>query len=206
MYLATTLLTLLLGTAPKPNNTPKRVAYEKTLETRLEGQKGGQEILIYKSRKKLYLYEGNRIIDSAKVSFGWGEYFGDSQKREQGDKKTPEGEYFVTEKHKSENFSYFIGVNYPNLEDAKRGLEEKLITQKQYESIAKANKNKTIPLQNTRLGGAIGIHGLGRDYYTLISGINWTRGCIALSDEDIKRIYGSIRVGSRIKIFAKSIR
>ena len=187
MYLATTLLTLLLGTAPKPNNTPKRVAYEKTLETRLEGQKGGQEILIYKSRKKLYLYEGNRIIDSAKVSFGW-------------------GEYFVTEKHKSENFSYFIGVNYPNLEDAKRGLEEKLITQKQYESIAKANKNKTIPLQNTRLGGAIGIHGLGRDYYTLISGINWTRGCIALSDEDIKRIYGSIRVGSRIKIFAKSIR
>ena len=38
------------------------------------------------------------------------------------------------------------------------------------------------------------------------SEINWTRGCIALSDEDIKRIYRSIGVGSRIKIFAKSIR
>jgi lipoprotein-anchoring transpeptidase ErfK/SrfK len=50
-----------------------------------------------------------------------------------------------------------------------------------------------MPPQNTKLGSEIYIHGCGavRD---------WTEGCIALADEDIKEIFDSIPIGTRVNI------
>jgi murein L,D-transpeptidase YafK len=160
-----------------------------------------RKIRIYKSKRKLYLYNGNVAIDSANCSFGFGEYLHPGPKERSGDKKTPEGKYFVIEKHPSSKFFYFIGISYPNSEDAKRGFKKGLITQKQYSQIATADSNHTIPLQNTSLGGAIGIHGekkLGP--FSIGTQINWTRGCISLSNRDITRIYKLVRIGDEVEI------
>ncbi|MBI3623406.1 L,D-transpeptidase [Candidatus Pacearchaeota archaeon] len=185
------ILTLAL-TSNNPNSNSISSAQDKSNE---------QEIIIYKSRKKLYLYDGNRIIDSAKCAFGWGECFNPAAKEIRVDNRTPEGEYYITEKHPSKKFGYFIGISYPNKEDAKRGLEQKIITQTQYEEISKANQKRATPPQNTALGGTIGIHGeknLG--IISLGTQINWTKGCIALSDEDIKKLYNVANVGTQVKI------
>ena len=160
-----------------------------------------RQIKIYKSKRKLYLFNGNVVTDSAKCSFGFGEYFHPGSKERSGDNKTPEGKYFVTEKHPSSKYFYFIGISYPNSEDAIRGLKKVLITQKQYSQIATAESNHTIPLQNTSLGGTIGIHGekkLGP--FSIGTQINWTRGCISLSNRDIARIYKFVSIGDEVEI------
>jgi hypothetical protein len=45
-----------------------------------------------------------------------------------------------------------LGISYPNIEDATRGLEANLITKTEYDKIVRAIKNKKMPLQNTKLG------------------------------------------------------
>jgi lipoprotein-anchoring transpeptidase ErfK/SrfK len=50
-----------------------------------------------------------------------------------------------------------------------------------------------MPPQNTALGGEIYIHGGG----TLS---DWTGGCVALRDEEMKEIFDSIPVGAKVEI------
>src|SRR3989344_4147868 len=125
-------------------------------QNRSEKKEDQQEILVSKSKGMLYVSNKGTITDSAECSFGFGEYFNPGQKTKRGDKKTPEGEYFVTEKHPSSRYLYFIGISYPNTQDAVRGLEQRLITNPEYAAIVKADTNNTSPPQYTALGGTIG--------------------------------------------------
>jgi len=50
-----------------------------------------------------------------------------------------------------------------------------------------------MPPQNTKLGGEIYIHGGG-------AGTDWTQGCVALADDDIKELFDSIPVGTTVRI------
>ncbi len=84
-------------------------------------------------------------------------------------------------------------MSYPNVEDAGRGLRDNLISQAEYYSITKAIKEKKMPLQNTKLGGEIYIHGDGSES-------DWTKGCIALTNEEIKELLDAIRVGTTVRI------
>ena len=57
------------------------------------------------------------------------------------------------------------------------------------------------PPQNTALGGYIGIHGLGNRDPAIHKKMNWTDGCIALTDEQIEQLAQWIDVGTRVVIF-----
>ncbi|MFN2493306.1 MAG: L,D-transpeptidase family protein [Pyrinomonadaceae bacterium] len=74
-----------------------------------------------------------------------------------------------------------------------RGLRERLITRKQYQTIITANKRKTTPPQNTAPGGLIYIHGNGANG-------DWTWGCVALENEDIRELYDAVSVGTPVTI------
>jgi lipoprotein-anchoring transpeptidase ErfK/SrfK len=50
-----------------------------------------------------------------------------------------------------------------------------------------------VPLQNTRLGGELFIHGNG-------SQSDWTWGCVALDDKDIRELFDSVPVGTPVTI------
>ena len=70
---------------------------------------------------------------------------------------------------------------------------ENLISQNERDEIVEAIKNKKMPLQNTKLGGEIYIHGNG-------SKTDWTLGCVALEDEEMKELFDAIPIGTSIKI------
>ena len=90
-------------------------------------------------------------------------------------------------------FYLSLGVSYPNIEDANRGLEVELITAKEHAEIVKAITQKQILPQSTKLGGEMYIHGHG-------DLTDWIAGCIALANKDIKEIYEAIQVKVKVRI------
>jgi L,D-peptidoglycan transpeptidase YkuD (ErfK/YbiS/YcfS/YnhG family) len=56
------------------------------------------------------------------------------------------------------------------------------LLQVEYDAIIEAINNDRLPPQNTALGGEIYIHGGGIDG-------NWTRGCIALTNEEMETLF-----------------
>jgi L,D-peptidoglycan transpeptidase YkuD (ErfK/YbiS/YcfS/YnhG family) len=63
----------------------------------------------------------------------------------------------------------------------------------QYNAIVRAIRNRTTPPQYTRLGGLIYIHGHG-------ARSDWTLGCVALENEDIKELFDAVGVGTQVTI------
>jgi murein L,D-transpeptidase YafK len=88
------------------------------------------------------------------------------------------------------DFFYFIRLNYPNENDARRGFKDRLINKHQYDAILDAlDDHDLTPPQDTQLGGAIGIHGIGEESQSKISmhnTLDWTQGCIALRNHEVE--------------------
>ena len=84
-------------------------------------------------------------------------------------------------------------MSYPNIEAARRGLKDKIITTEEHDAIVKAITEKKMPPQKTALGGEIYIHGGGIES-------DWTDGCVALQNEEIREIYEMIPVGAEVWI------
>ncbi|OAM95298.1 L,D-transpeptidase catalytic domain [Pelosinus fermentans] len=84
-------------------------------------------------------------------------------KQRQGDNRTPEGTFFITDKELLQDDPYlgrkWIGLSYPDPVHAQKGMEQNLISVSQYQEIILANEQKVQPPQDTALGGWIGIHG-----------------------------------------------
>ena len=60
-----------------------------------------------------------------------------------------------------------------------------------------------MPPQNTRLGGYIGIHGVGevtREKMKIHRAVNWTDGCIALTNKDINTLRKYVSIGTPVII------
>ncbi len=148
-------------------------------------------IVVKKSARKLYLYNHQaRLLKTYKIALGFAPV---GAKQKQGDGATPEGEYYLTHKNPQSNYYLSLGVSYPNSKDAASGLQRKLISQAQHDAIVTAIKAQAKPLQTTKLGGDIFIHG---------GGVNsdWTLGCIALENKDIKELFALLPVKTPIKI------
>ncbi|PIE83006.1 MAG: L,D-transpeptidase [Candidatus Contendobacter odensis] len=126
---------------------------------------------------------------------------GPGLKRRRGDNKTPLGVFRVGWINDRSRFNTFIGLDYPNLEYARRGLKEKRINQHTYQRIRTALLDGRTPPQNTPLGGQIGIHGVGRgDPLVHEAGFNWTSGCVALNNQQIAVLRTWIKPGMRVEI------
>lgn len=147
-------------------------------------------LLVKKNERKLELRDGEKLIKTYDLALGFAP-IGD--KRRQGDGKTPEGEFYIFTKNPKSRFYLSLGVSYPSTDDAERGFREKLITEKERNRIIEAINERKTPLQNTSLGGEIYIHGGGA--------LNdWTQGCVALANEDIKELFDVLPVGTKIVI------
>ena len=107
---------------------------------------------------------------------------------------TPEGDFYIFVKNNKSAYYLSLGVGYPNAEDAERGFRDGLINKNQRDSILEAILKKTAPPQYTKLGGLIYIHGNG-------AGSDWTWGCVALENDDIKELYDAVSVGTPVTIF-----
>src|SRR5262249_37159345 len=110
-------------------------------------------ILIKKADRKLYLYSletgKERLVKTYHIVLGNNPT---GAKRRQGDGATPEGDYYITHKNARSKFYLSLGVSYPNIADADRGMKEGLVTNTEHQAIISAIRAKTKPPQNTRLG------------------------------------------------------
>lgn len=194
-------LSLIVGFAFMKNGDEKikvEAKSIKTVESPLENKQTdvplpemkNPRLVVKKSERKLEVFDGEKLIKTYRVGLGFAPV-GDKEK--QGDGKTPEGEFYIFTKNDKSKFYLSIGVSYPSIEDAERGLREKLISKDQHYEIVEAIKNKKTPLQNTKLGGEIYIHGNG-------SKTDWTLGCVALEDAEMKELFDAIPIGTSVKI------
>lgn len=147
-------------------------------------------IVVKKSERKLEVFDGEKLIKTYRVGLGFAPA-GDKEK--QGDGKTPEGDFYIFTKNSKSSYYLSLGVSYPSTDDAERGLRDKLISKKQRDEIVEAIRNKKTPPQKTKLGGEIYIHGNG-------SASDWTWGCVALENAEMKEIFDAIAVGTSVKI------
>jgi murein L,D-transpeptidase YafK len=147
-------------------------------------------IVVTKSKRRLDLYSDGALVRTYRVALGLNPV---PDKKRQGDRATPEGEFYVFTKNDKSAFYLSLGISYPNIEDAERGLRDGLISRAQHDAIVKAIKRKSTPPQNTALGGDIYIHGNG-------SSSDWTWGCVALENEDIRELFDAIAVGTPVTI------
>ncbi len=158
-------------------------------------------VVIWKSQYTLTLYDGERPLKTYRAVFGRG--FRDGDKERAGDRRTPEGTFFICTMRPSERFYKFMGLSYPDPGHAELGLQNGLITQRQYQQIRKAHDERQQPPWDTRLGGAVGIH--GRVLASAVGAAkgpaaNWTDGCIALENADIDEIYRFVSLGTPVTI------
>ncbi len=158
------------------------------------------EIVIVKSKRLLYLMRGDRVEKTFHAAFGYG---GKGDKRQIGDHKTPVGVYRIIKVRDSDRFHRFMLLNYPNVKDAYWGLKDGLLTRADFDAIVEAARAGHLPPQNTPLGGAVGIHGIGEitpDKLTIHENINWTEGCIALTNEQIDELSRYVEIGTKVVI------
>ncbi|HSE35809.1 MAG TPA: L,D-transpeptidase [Blastocatellia bacterium] len=147
-------------------------------------------IVVKKRKRLLTLYSSDNVVRTYRVGLGSSPI---EDKVREGDRRTPEGDFYICIKNPKSKFYLSLGLSYPNLQHADRGLRDGLITRGQYRQIIDAIKRKRQPPQYTRLGGEIFIHGNG-------SQSDWTWGCVALDDHDIRELFDAVPVGTPVTI------
>jgi murein L,D-transpeptidase YafK len=156
-------------------------------------------LLVDTKRLTLDIKQGEKTIESFKnIAIGRN---GAGLKRRLGDDVTPKGSYTIRWINDKSHFYRFYGFDYPTVENAKMALSKKIVTKSTYSKIINAHKINSLPPQNTTLGGQIGIHGLGRASKRVHSLMNWTHGCIALTNEQIDSLNPWMSMG--IKVIVK---
>ncbi len=134
-------------------------------------------ILINKSERKLILFKGNQVLRSMDVALG---LLPKGRKITEGDFKTPEGTYRLTERNSASDFFLSIRISYPD-----------------------ANDIRHAKLRGLPAGGQIMIHGQPNDpryseeYY---QSTDWTNGCIAVSNADMVDIWLMTKPNTPIQI------
>ena len=134
-------------------------------------------IIVNKGERELYLYKNGKELKKLTISLGF-EPLGTKVKR--GDGKTPEGLFFIEEKLSNSAFFLALKISYPNPWQIRRALE-----------------------LNYHPGGQIMIHGTpnvnyDKTYHNI--DYDWTEGCIAISNKEMKDIWKKIKVGTPIII------
>ena len=134
-------------------------------------------IVVLKSERTLRLYRDGEVLRSFDIALGLAP---EGPKREAGDFRTPEGQYFLEWKNAQSEYFMSLKVSYPNERD--RALAAS---------------------QGVDPGGMIMIHGdpnNGRYSAMRSQGMDWTDGCIAVSNSDMVDIWLMTSEGMPIEI------
>lgn len=134
-------------------------------------------VVVQKKDHLLSLWKQGRLVKTFPVMAMGANPVG--QKVYEGDERTPEGQYFIEEKHPSQNFQKFLKISYPNEKD--RALAKRF---------------------GMPPGGSVGIHGDrgGMPGFWQRFKKDWTDGCLAMRNADIEEIYTMVDVGTPILI------
>lgn len=129
---------------------------------------------VFKGDRIMKVYSGTRLLKIYAFELGFG---ATGHKQFEGDGRTPEGRYTIDRRNPNSSFYLSLGISYPNARDR---------------AFARA--------QGKSPGGDIFIHGQpnlvkGR------RGPDWTAGCIAITNKEMRKLYAMVNKGTVIDIF-----
>jgi L,D-transpeptidase catalytic domain len=142
-------------------------------------------ILVQKTQRALSLFEGSQLVKTYPIVLGKDPYWA---KLYQGDHRTPEGEYHVSDKYFHPFWSRFMMLDYPTSMN-----REVYAWSRAHALLPRRGRGEPGP------GGAVGIHGT-EDESLNRRGINWTEGCISLFNHDVEELYQLVPIGTRVVI------
>lgn len=134
-------------------------------------------ILIEKKERRLTLIAKGKVLKTYAIALG-GNPIG--PKERQGDNKTPEGTYIIDSRNRDSQYYLSLHISYPNEKDKKQAKQ-----------------------LGVSPGGDIMIHGLKNGFSwvgDLHTGADWTKGCIAVTDEEIEEIDRLAPNGTSVEI------
>lgn len=137
-------------------------------------------VIIKKSTRMLYLSQGGEIYKKYHITLG---QVPEGAKEFEGDMKTPEGAYLLDWRQDSPQYYKSIHISYPNSKD-------------------RANAQKS----GLSAGGMIMIHGTPTNWSLSPLGdwmpmlLDWTDGCIAMSNDDLEEVWEETTNGTPIII------
>jgi murein L,D-transpeptidase YafK len=135
------------------------------------------KVLVLKSERKLQLLQRGEPVRTYRISLGKQPV---GHKAREGDLRTPEGFYWIDWRRVSQSYHLSMHISYPNARDR-----------------SNANANGHSP------GSMIMLHGTPTDeeypewyFHTL----DWTEGCIALKNSDMREVWNLVKDGTLIEI------
>ena len=134
-------------------------------------------VVVNKSERKLFLYKEDQVLREFEIALGLAP---NGPKMREGDFRTPEGNYFLTNRRLKSDFFMAIQVSYPNEAD-----------------IARAQA------QGVSAGSLIMIHGLPvepKKSAKFYATNDWTNGCIAVSNAAMIDIWQMTKPNTPITI------
>jgi murein L,D-transpeptidase YafK len=162
------------------------------------------KIEIFKGRQILKLHEPGETVREYRVCIGINR---EGHKRITGDKRTPEGRYYICMKKTDSKFHKFLGISYPGEYDAKMAFRDGIISKATRDRIIRRSRQGKPPPWNTKLGGWVGIHGYPtKPYLKRWASLmfpkphNWTDGCIAMWDFEIEELFSKVNIGTPVII------
>lgn len=132
---------------------------------------------VFKGARRLELKRGATILRSYRVALGFSPQ---GPKEREGDGRTPEGDYCIDARNPRSAFHLSLRISYPDAADAARAAK-----------------------LGVSVGGDIYIHGLPNGLRKLFVGHprnDWTTGCIAVSDAEIREIWSLVPTGVSVRI------
>jgi hypothetical protein len=135
------------------------------------------KLVVEKSKRRLMLFANGKVLKVYRIALGKQPI---GAKQREGDKKTPEGNYFIDYHKRDSNYHLALHISYPNEDDLERARRE-----------------------GVEPGSAIMIHGIMNGWGWLGElhlAWDWTGGCIAVTNEEMEELWWAVPDGTPIEI------
>ena len=132
---------------------------------------------VFKGERRMNLKREGRTIGRYRVALGFAPRL---HKEREGDGRTPEGAYTIDARNPMSAFHLSLRVSYPDEDDKARAAS-----------------------LGVSPGGNIYIHGQPNGWRKFLVGHpakDWTTGCVAVSDAEIREIWSLVPTGVRVVI------
>lgn len=134
-------------------------------------------VKVDKSKRRMYLIDDGQVIREFRIALGKSPK---GHKQQEGDQRTPEGRYYLDFVTEHSHFYRSMHISYPNLRDKHHA--------------------ETLGVDP---GGEIKIHGLKTGYAgspEFIQSFDWTKGCIAITNQEMDEFLSLVKIGTPIEI------
>lgn len=138
-------------------------------------------IVVSKTDKMMYLFRGDTLLKSYRISMG--SHWDQGHKEREGDERTPEGSYLIDWRNPKSSAYLSLHISYPNADDTERARQS-----------------------NVSPGGNVMIHGLPNGWGalgTLHRFLDWTDGCVGVTNEEMREIWSLTPNGTPIAIYSR---